>query len=149
VQATGAATDAEQDIALACIFAQHLVDEGKGGREGGREGKPVSKTDYENMTVDACRIAAHPPLPPSLPPSFSPRCVKAPHHPSGGHLRRTDPSIGKFHTPPSLSPSLAPSLPSLVGVWQPHTTPQGATYGERAQQILDAMWDTGMIQDGK
>lgn len=62
VQATGAATDAEQDIALACIFAQHLVDK---------------------------------------------------------------------------------------GVWESHRTPQGATYGERAQQILDAMWDTGMIQDGK
>ena len=27
-QATGAATDAEEDIALTCIFAQHLVDKG-------------------------------------------------------------------------------------------------------------------------
>uniref|UniRef100_I2CQP6 Glycoside hydrolase family 8 n=1 Tax=Nannochloropsis gaditana (strain CCMP526) TaxID=1093141 RepID=I2CQP6_NANGC len=62
IQGTGAATDAEEDIALACIFAQHLVDK---------------------------------------------------------------------------------------GVWEPHTTPKGASYGKRAQEILDAMWDVGMIQDGK
>jgi hypothetical protein len=37
IQGTGAATDAEEDIALACIFAQHLVDKGRGiGREGWR-----------------------------------------------------------------------------------------------------------------
>jgi hypothetical protein len=34
-------------------------------------------------------------------------------------------------------------------VWKAHTTPQGATYGQRGQQILDAMGDTGMIQDAK
>ncbi len=39
--------------------------------------------------------------------------------------------------------------PCNAGVWEAHTTPQGATYGERAQQILDAMWDVGMIQDAK
>jgi hypothetical protein len=34
-------------------------------------------------------------------------------------------------------------------IWTAHKTPQGATYGERAQKMLDAMWSTGMIQDGK
>jgi len=35
------------------------------------------------------------------------------------------------------------------GAWQYHQVPSGATYGARAQQILDAMWSTGQIANGK
>lgn len=35
------------------------------------------------------------------------------------------------------------------GVWQPHWTPQGVTYAQRAQNILDSFWNVGMIQDNK
>lgn len=33
--------------------------------------------------------------------------------------------------------------------WSPHVTPKGFTYKERAQQILDSMWNENMIVDGK
>lgn len=36
-----------------------------------------------------------------------------------------------------------------AGEWKEHKTPQGSTYGERAQTMIDAMWSTQMIQDGK
>lgn len=99
--ATGAATDAEQDIAVMLIFAQHLVDAGPSVR---------LKTTTRTSSSGCC----HPPTRLSL-----------------------------AHTCTTAFP------PSCVGAWQPHTTPQGATYGQRAQRMLDAMWDLGMIQDAK
>ena len=35
------------------------------------------------------------------------------------------------------------------GIWEKHQLPSGATYASRAQEILDAMWYTGQIADGK
>ena len=36
-----------------------------------------------------------------------------------------------------------------MGVWAVHYSPRGATYGQRAQDVLDNFWATGMIDQGR
>ena len=56
---------------------------------------------------------------------------------------------GRAFRPVSHHHYIHTTINLTTGVWKAHKTPQGATYGERGQQILDAMWDVGMIQDAK
>jgi len=37
----------------------------------------------------------------------------------------------------------------MKGVWKEHKLSSGDNYGQRAQKMLDGMFDAGMIQDAK
>lgn len=93
ILAQGAATDAEQDMAVTLVFAQHLVDRGKGLSRSRDHGMGTGSAGRDEGLM----------------------CV----------------------------------VVWWAGEWKSHKTPQGSTYGERAQTMIDAMWSTQMIQDGK
>lgn len=94
--ATGAATDAEEDIALTLIFAQHLVDKGE--------------------SIGSIYL-----------------------------VREWQEGCGWCHALMTYCMEFV----WYLGIWEWHQMPSGASYGDRAQQIMDAFWSTGMIADGK